>query len=90
MRRSALPQVHAEIDAAWADRFGADEVRRLRSALASVLEHPDLAVGLRPYAGGWRASKPYLARTEALLENPRTALPHYPMVLHRGGWPDGS
>jgi DNA-binding MarR family transcriptional regulator len=84
------PSVHAEIEAAWVDRFGADGVARLRSALDRVLAHPGLALGLRPYPTGWRASKPYLARTEALLESPRTALPHYPLVLHRGGWPDGS
>jgi len=35
--------------------------------------------GLEPYPEGWRASGP----------RPVT-LPHYPMVLHRGGFPDGS
>ena len=25
-----------------------------------------------------------------VLEDPTRMLPHYPMVLHRGGWPDGS
>jgi hypothetical protein len=35
--------------------------------------------GLGPYADGWRAS----------VHKPDT-LPHYPMVLHRGGFPDGS
>ena len=83
-------RVHAELEAAWSDRFGADQVRHLRSGLDSVLGHPDLALGLRPYPDGWRASKPYLAHTEALLEGPRAVLPHYPLVLHRGGWPDGS
>ena len=29
-------------------------------------------------------------QTEALLADPRGRLPHCPMVLHRGGWPDGS
>ena len=28
--------------------------------------------------------------TTAVLDDPDDALPHYPMVLHRGGWPDGS
>jgi hypothetical protein len=84
------PRVHAELEATWSDRFGADQVRHLRSGLDRVLGHPDLALGLRPYSGGWRASKPYLAHTEALLESPRPVLPHYPLVLHRGGWPDGS
>lgn len=49
-----------------------------------------LAESLRPHAEGWRATAPYLARTDAQLANPREALPHYPLVLHRGGWPDGS
>ncbi len=38
-----------------------------------------LAAGLEPPPGGWPAS----------LRSPAT-LPHYPMVLHRGGFPDGS
>ena len=44
-----------------------------------------LALGLEPYAGGWRASAPYVTRTQAVLNDPVAALPHYPMVLHRGG-----
>jgi hypothetical protein len=35
--------------------------------------------GLQPYPEGWRASLP---RPEVL--------PHYPMVLHRGGFPGGA
>ena len=35
--------------------------------------------GLEPYPDGWRAKVP---RSEVL--------PHYPTVLHRGGFPDGS
>ena len=62
----------------------------LRTSLEHILGHPDLSAGLRPHPGGWRASKPYAQQTEAVLADPRGALPHYPMVLHRGGWPDGS
>ena len=62
----------------------------LRGALERILAHPDLAAGLQPHPEGWRASKPYAQRTEAVLADPRRHLPHYPMVLHRGGWPDGS
>jgi hypothetical protein len=40
--------------------------------------------------GGWRARNPYLRQTTAVLDDLGAALPHYPMVLHRGGWPDGS
>ena len=84
------PSVHAQVENAWSARFGVDEVRALRRSLDGILEHPILAAGLRPHADGWRATGPYLARTDALLANPREALPHYPLVLHRGGWPDGS
>ena len=62
----------------------------LRASLERILGHPDLSAGLLPYPAGWRASKPYARQTAAVLADPRGALPHYPMVLHRGGWPDGS
>jgi len=67
----------------WQERFGSDGIRGLRQAL-DRLAAPDgtsspLWRGLEPYPGGWRASVP----------RPRT-LPHFPMVLHRGGFPDGS
>ena len=35
--------------------------------------------GLEPYPDNWRA----------LVRRP-DVLPHFPMVLHRGGYPDGS
>ncbi len=38
-----------------------------------------LFTGLEPDPAGWRGA----------VRKPRT-LPHYPMVLHRGGYPDGS
>ena len=40
---------------------------------------PVLSGGLEPYPDNWRAS----------VRRPAT-LPHFPMVLHRGGYPDGS
>ena len=49
-----------------------------------------LALGLEPPPGGWRLTKRYIEQTKAVLDDPLAALPHYPMVLHRGGWPDGS
>jgi hypothetical protein len=80
-------RLHGEIGARWAAQAGS----RLEAALADLLAREDLlALGLRPPARGWRASKPYLAQTRAMLEDPSGVLPHYPMVLHRGGWPDGS
>ncbi len=88
--RSDLQRLHGRVERDWQRRFGADEVDRLRVSLRHVLDHAGLASGLRPPPTGWRASKPYAARTDALLADPRGALPQYPMVLHRGGWPDGS
>jgi hypothetical protein len=88
--RAADRRVHQQVEKQWATRIGASAVGRLRAALDRVLDHPDLVRGLTPYADGWRASKPYLRQTEAVLADPLGRLPHHPMVLHRGGWPDGS
>ena len=88
--QAQLPAVHAQIATAWDERFGAAAVERLGTSLDAVLEHANLNEGLRPPPDGWRANKQYRARTDALLADPRTTLPHYPLVLHRGGWPDGS
>jgi DNA-binding MarR family transcriptional regulator len=78
-----------------AERFGSRAIRRLRRALENLIDaradgQPLLARGLVPHPGGWRARKPYLDQTAALLRDPAATLPRYPMVLHRGGWPDGS
>jgi DNA-binding MarR family transcriptional regulator len=84
-------RLHAEVEKGWRKRFGADEIRRLRSSLQRLVDEREaFSRGLEPYPEGWRASKPYASRTEAMVEDPSVALPHYPMVLHRGGWPDGS
>ena len=68
----------------WQKLFGVGALRRLRSALETLAV--DAHGGPSPlmqcfalYPEGWRASRPL----------PDT-LPHYPMVLHRGGFPDGS
>jgi hypothetical protein len=63
----------------------------LREGLLGVLAQSEaLSAGLVPLEGGWRGEKPYLSQTQRLLASPTTALPWHPMVLHRGGWPDGS
>jgi len=73
----------AAIEDGWQDRFGSAGVRGLRRALDRLATaprgQPSLWLGLEPYPGGWRAS----------VRRPRT-LPHFPVVLHRGGFPDGS
>jgi DNA-binding MarR family transcriptional regulator len=68
----------------WRQRFGAGDVATLRQpleALAAGSEGhlPPLFGGLAPYPDGWRARV-----------RPPGVLPYYPMVLHRGGYPDGS
>jgi DNA-binding MarR family transcriptional regulator len=72
------------IEERWLSRFGSDVIRRLRESLEQIVGEPiadllPLFSGLKPYPEGWRASVP----------KPAT-LPHFPMVLHRGGFPDGS
>jgi hypothetical protein len=62
----------------------------LEDALRGVLASPALAEGLVPPPGNWRGEPPYLAQTRRVLADPVRSLPWHPMVLHRGGWPDGS
>jgi hypothetical protein len=66
------------------ERFAAPDLADLRFALERLVGDPaggdsPLLAGLEPYADGWRASRRQIK-----------TLPHYPMVLHRGGYPDGS
>jgi DNA-binding MarR family transcriptional regulator len=72
------------VEERWRSRFGGNAVSSLRESLERLVyaladEHSLLFQGLEPYPDGWRASFPKLE-----------GLPHYPMVLHRGGFPDGS
>jgi DNA-binding MarR family transcriptional regulator len=83
------------IEERWQERFGADDIRRLRGSLRGLLgqdagQQSRFAQGLVPYPDGWRAHQPYLTQTADMIADPGTALPHYPVVSHRGGFPDGS
>jgi DNA-binding MarR family transcriptional regulator len=74
----------SDIEERWQSRYGAKAVLNLRESLEQVADGPSgqnspLLGRLEPYANSWRASSPNLE-----------GLPHYPMVLHRGGFPDGS
>ena len=85
----------ALIEERWKVRCGVNSYLALSQSLQSFIDRtngdsPLLSEGLKPYPTGWRASQPYLTQTNAILTSPADALPHYPMVLHRGGWPDGS
>jgi methyltransferase (TIGR00027 family) len=79
--RDEYPALAADIEQDWRTRFGDDKITALRQALESLAagDPPPLYAGLDPYPDSWRA-KVKSART----------LPHYPMTLHRGGYPDGS
>ena len=88
--RTTQRRLHDRIGKRWATQLGTNVTEPLRAALERILDHPELPAGLTPYPDGWRASKPYARQTQAVLADPRGRLPHCPMVLHRGGWPDGS
>jgi predicted transcriptional regulator len=76
------------------ERYGA-AVDELSAAALAILEAreaddtPRLAEGLRSLPGSWRAWPRYRVQTEAFVADP-WRLPAQPMVLHRGGYPDGS
>jgi hypothetical protein len=83
------------VETEWENRLGQTSVAGLAESLTRILGRREgdrwlLAQGLIPYAEGWRATRPYRMQTEAMMTDPMKALPHYPLVTHRGGWPDGS
>ena len=75
--RQSYEQLVQAIEERWQDRFGRDTIAALRTSLERI--DGELLRGLEPYPNCWRAAVP---RPESL--------PHYPMILHRGGFPDGS
>ena len=73
----------AAVEAQWQERFGKETIEAVRESLGEIVTEPlsesALYTGMTPHRDCWRAALP---RPEAL--------PHFPMVLHRGGYPDGS
>jgi len=74
----------AAIEEKWRERFGNAPILGLRRSLEglegdSSAKASPLFEGLRLAAEGWRSKV-----------SPPDTLPHFPMVLHRGGYPDGS
>jgi hypothetical protein len=67
----------------WRQLFGSGVITDVRAPLEQLAGHggpgSPLFAGLEPGPGNWRADV-----------RPPQALPHFPMVLHRGGYPDGS
>jgi DNA-binding MarR family transcriptional regulator len=78
----------------WRARSGDGVIDELTGALRALYAQADgqplIAAGLVPYPDGWRAHPPYQRLTKAMIADPAGALPHYPLVTHRGGYPDGS
>jgi DNA-binding MarR family transcriptional regulator len=82
--RPDYPERCAVVERGWRKRLGAGTADDLRGALEPMIGDgtpggSPLWAGLVPYPDGWRASV-----------RPPGRLPHFPMVLHRGGFPDGS
>ena len=80
----AYTECLATIENRWRERFGDDAISALRHTLEPLAtgsdgQPPPLFGGLQPYPDNWRAAV-----------KPPVTLPCYPMVLHRGGYPDGS
>jgi DNA-binding MarR family transcriptional regulator len=71
------------IEKSWRTRYGDGVIGALRQSLKQIVgngrQDSPLFKGLEPPPNGWRAK----------VRRPET-MPHYPMVLHRGGFPDGS
>ncbi len=68
----------------WRRSHGTDAIDGLRARLGALVEPLDsvaapIRQGLSPSPNGWRASAPA-----------KVVLPQFPMVLLRGGWPDGA
>lgn len=79
----------AELNERWRQTYHG--VDGLTAAVEVLVARPQALVeGLQPPPGAWRGAKAYRYQTEAVLADPFGALPHHPMVLHRGGYPDGS
>jgi hypothetical protein len=79
--KQACATLQSSIEDRWSSEY---RTQALRSALERVAGKGSnvpspLLKGLQPYCDNWRASVPAPAM-----------LPHFPMVLHRGGFPDGS
>ena len=82
--REAYRRRIESVEERWREQYGKKTVQGLREALEKLAGNGTAAQsplfqGLEPPPEGWRAS----------VRRPGT-LPHFPMVLHRGGFPDGS
>jgi hypothetical protein len=82
--QEACRQLLIAIELRCQERLGKETIGDLRESLERLVGEPTAQLsplfrGLETRPGGWRAS----------LRKP-DRLPYFPMVLHRGGFPDGS
>lgn len=81
--QKSYEELLGSIEDRWASVLGATVLSQLRASLERLTgpgPEPSLLLqGLDPYPDCWRAELPKPEH-----------LPHFPMILHRGGFPDGS
>jgi len=81
--RDAYADRVKSLEERWRQQHGTDVITSVRSCLERLAgaggPGSPLFGGLEPAPGNWRADT-----------RPPQTLPHFPMVLHRGGYPDGS
>jgi DNA-binding MarR family transcriptional regulator len=79
--RAGTARLLRGIEARWAAEYGTDKLRARLAGIVGTGSPTDspLAGGLAPHPGGRRDRV-----------TPAETLPHFPFVLHRGGFPDGS
>ena len=82
--QSVYHELVGTVEQRWQERYTSGTVSALRQALDALAtaphgQSPPLFGALESYPDNWRARV-----------QPPDILPHYPMVLHRGGFPDGS
>jgi hypothetical protein len=83
--RRACAERLADCERRWQAGLDSAAVEAARDVLTWLATPPEadgfspLFAALSPYPDGWRAKV-----------RPPVTLPRYPMVLHRGGYPDGS
>lgn len=92
VHRSA--KIDDEIIQGWRLVHGAS-VDQLDDTLTELISRRDehgsvLGRGLAPAPTSWRANAPYKSQTKRLVADPASALPHHPMPVRQGAWPDGA
>jgi DNA-binding MarR family transcriptional regulator len=87
--REQLHARSAQVEAEWGQRMGST-FEALREAVDALHRDDFLRAALEPGETSWRVQKRYAPLTSAFVDVPTAALAHHPVVLHRGGWPDGS